>query len=266
MARKSGTRRTRKKTGAAGPAQPARAGRTAGPSKRRPWLWRVIWAVLRWPVRIVLVLGLLAVLWVAAYGFINPPGGIYMATEAWRLGKVQREWRDIERISPRLARAVIAAEDARFCAHPGFDVEAIRAALEASEQGRRLRGGSTITQQVAKNVFLWHERSWLRKGLEAGFTVLIEVFWSKRRIVEVYMNTVEFAPGVFGAEAAAQHHFGRPALALTPLQAARLAAVLPNPKTRSASAPSDFVRRRTRAIMDGAATLRADGRADCALH
>ena len=121
-------------------------------------------------------------------------------------------------------------------------------------------------RRCLKNVFLWHERSWLRKGLEAGFTVLIEVFWSKRRIVEVYMNTVEFAPGVFGAEAAAQHHFGRPALALTPLQAARLAAVLPNPKTRSASAPSDFVRRRTRAIMDGAATLRADGRADCALH
>ena len=150
MARKSGARRTRKKTRASGSAKPAGAGPTTGAPKRRSWLRRVVWAVLRWPVRIVLVLSLLAILWVAAYGFINPPGGIYMATEAWRLGKIQQEWRDIDRISPRLARAVIAAEDARFCAHPGFDVDAIRAALEASEQGRRLRGGSTITQQVAK--------------------------------------------------------------------------------------------------------------------
>ncbi|MEM7686985.1 MAG: transglycosylase domain-containing protein, partial [Pseudomonadota bacterium] len=124
-------------------------------------------------------------------------------------------------------------------------------------------GASTITQQVAKNMFLWHQRSWFRKGLEAGFTVLIEALWPKRRILEIYMNSVEFAPGVFGAEAAARHHFGRAASALTPTQAAQLAAVLPNPKARSASKPSAFVNRRTRSIMAGAATIRAKGRDKC---
>ena len=156
----------------------------------------------------------------------------------------------------------MAAEDARFCDHWGFDFAAIREAIEA-RKGGRVRGASTISQQVAKNVFLWHGRSWVRKGLEVGFTLLIEAIWPKRRIIEVYLNTAEFAPGVFGAEAAARHHFGREASALTADQAARLAAVLPAPKTRSAAAPSDFVRRRAAAIRDGAATLQAQGRDGC---
>ena len=227
--------------------------------KRRSLLWRL----LRWPVRLVGLLLAITIVWVLAYRIINPPGGIYMASEAWRLGGIQRDWQDLNQISPRLVRAVIAAEDARFCDHNGFDFDAIQAAIETNRQGGRVVGASTITQQVAKNVFLWHQRSWVRKGLEAGFTGLIEIAWPKRRIVEVYLNTVEFAPGVFGAEAAAAHHFRRPALALTPAQAARLAAVLPSPKKRSASAPSQRVRRRANAIAAGARTIQAEGRAAC---
>jgi monofunctional biosynthetic peptidoglycan transglycosylase len=187
-----------------------------------------------------------------------------MAAEAWRLGGVERDWRDLEEIAPVLARSVMAAEDARFCDHPGFDLDAIRAAIDERQRGR-VRGASTISQQVAKNVFLWHGRSWARKGLEAGFTVLIEALWPKRRILEVYLNTAEFAPGVFGAQAGARHHFGLGSDALGPDQSARLAAVLPNPKERSAARPSAFVAKRARAIRAGAATLAAEGRDDCIL-
>ncbi|MEM9059954.1 MAG: monofunctional biosynthetic peptidoglycan transglycosylase [Pseudomonadota bacterium] len=221
------------------------------------------WRILRWPLRLIVLLLVACVLWVGAYRFVAPPGGIYLASEAWTRGSISQDLRQIEDVSPRLGRAIIAAEDARFCDHYGFDFQAIRDAIRLNEQGKRTYGASTITQQVAKNMFLWHQRSWLRKGLEAGFTVLIEVLWPKRRILEIYMNSAEFAPGVFGAEAAAQHHFGRPASALTPTQAARLAAVLPNPKARSASKPSSFVRRRARSIAAGAATIRAEQRDTC---
>lgn len=235
-----------------------RAGRKAQ-RKARPF-WR---RLVRWPVRLVAWTLALAVLWVAAYRVIDPPGGIYMAREAIRLGGVEHEWRDLDRIAPALGRSVMGGEDARFCDHHGFDFEAIRAAMEASEEGGRLRGASTISQQVAKNVFLWQGRSWVRKGLEAGFTVLIELLWTKRRILEVYLNSVEFAPGVFGAEAAARHHFGRSADELTGRQAALLAAALPSPKTRDPSNPTAFVSRRARAIRAGAETLEAQGRDDC---
>jgi monofunctional biosynthetic peptidoglycan transglycosylase len=203
------------------------------------------------------------VLWVGAYTVIDPPGGIYLAREWWRLDGVAREWRDLEEISPDLARAVIAAEDANFCDHIGFDLAAIEKALTAGSEGKRLRGASTISQQVAKNVFLWHGRSWLRKGLEAGFTLLIEAIWTKRRILEVYLNTAEFGEGIFGAEAAAQHHFGRSAAKLTLKQAARLAAVLPDPKDRTPHGGTAFMKRRAAAIADGARTLEGEGRADC---
>ncbi len=228
------------------------------------------WRPLRWVVvrlfRLVAALLLLAVAWVGAYRFIDPPGGLYMASEAWRLGGIERTWRDLDEIAPAMARSAMAAEDARFCDHWGFDVEAIEAALEANRQGRRLRGGSTISQQVAKNVFLWHERSWVRKGLEAGFTVLIEALWPKARILEVYLNVAEFGDGVFGIEAAAQAAFGRPAVALNLTQASRLAAVLPNPKERSAGSPSSFVRSRGRSVAAGARTLEAQGRDACAFR
>ena len=242
----------------------ARLGRRSERQTRKPRRWpKVLWRVLRWPVRFCTGLLIFALLWVWSYRVIDPPGGIYMASEAWRLGHIDQEWRDLDQISPQLARTVIAAEDARFCTHNGFDFSAIQAALKANEQGKRLRGGSTITQQVAKNVFLWHERSWVRKGLEAGFTLLIEVLWPKRRILEVYVNMAEFAPGVFGAEAAARWHFDRSAASLSLRQAALLAATLPGPKTRSARKPSAFMRKRAHAIADGAEKLRQNGQASC---
>ena len=241
---------------------PRRRGKRAKALKpKRRSLW---WRLLRWPVRAVFAILVFCVLWVGLYRFIALPGGIYMATEAWEHGGIRQHWRPIEEISPRLVRSVMAAEDARFCDHHGFDFDAIRAAMRRNEQGKRTYGASTITQQTAKNVFLWHQRSWVRKGLEAGFTVLIELLWPKQRIIEMYLNTAEFAPGVFGAEAAAQHHFGRPALALTLAQASRLAAVLPNPKSRNAARPSNFVKRRARQIAAGAETLKAEGRDKCA--
>jgi len=203
------------------------------------------------------------ILWVGAYTVINPPGGFYMATEWVRLGGIERDWVDMDEISPQLARAVIAAEDAKFCDHFGFDIEAIQQALEHNERSRRVRGASTITQQVAKNVFLWHGRSWVRKGFEAGFTVLIEAIWTKRRTLEIYLNTVEFGPGIFGAEAAAEHYFKRPAAELSLGQSARLAAVLPDPKDRDPRSTSGFMSRRAAAIAGGAETLAAEGRAAC---
>ena len=158
-----------------------------------------------------------------------------------------------------LARSVVAAEDARFCQHWGIDVTAIRAALADGGQ----RGGSTISQQVVKNVFLWQDRSWLRKALETLLTPLVEAIWSKRRILEVYLNVAEMDEGVFGAEAAARHYFGVGPDALSARQAALIAAVLPNPKERSAARPSKNLRQRAAQIQDGAATIRADGRSAC---
>jgi monofunctional biosynthetic peptidoglycan transglycosylase len=153
----------------------------------------------------------------------------------------------------------VAAEDANFCKHWGFDIAAIKDAVSEGSN----RGASTLTQQVVKNVFLWHGRSYIRKAMEAVLTPAIEFAWSKQRILEIYLNIAEFDEGVFGVQAAAQHYFGVDARDLTPLQAARLAAVLPDPKGRSASKPSNFVRRRTQGIISGAETIAVDGRAQC---
>lgn len=198
-------------------------------------------------------------LWIVAYTFVPVPTTIYILQERARLGGIQRDWVPMEDISVNLARAVVAAEDANFCLHWGFDMDAIRAAIAEGAD----RGGSTISQQTVKNAFLWHGRSWLRKALEAAITPVMELIWPKARVLEVYLNVAEFAPGVFGAEAGAQYHFGVAAADLTPRQAALLAAVLPNPQERNASAPTSFVSRRAGAIADGAATIRADGRDQC---
>ncbi len=214
----------------------------------RRWLLRVIAFVM------ILVLGV-----ILAHSVVNPGQGIYMKQEARRLGSVDHLWIPLSDVAPVVARSVVAAEDANFCAHWGFDMKAIRAAL-ADGTGR---GASTLSQQVVKNTYLWHGRNWSRKALEALFTPLIELFWSKRRIVEVYLNMAEFDEGVFGIEAAAQHYFGVAPSKLTATQAARLAAILPSPKTRSASKPSGLVRKRAARIRDGAETIRRDGRADC---
>ena len=215
--------------------------------------------VLFWLSRGVLaVLGGFAFL-VVLFSFMNPPINVYQMQESVRLGGLEREWADWDEIAPVMGRAAVAAEDANFCLHWGFDMAAIRQAV-AEGSGR---GASTISQQVVKNVFLWHGRSWLRKAMEAMLTPAVELVWSKQRILEVYLNVAEFDEGVFGVQAAAQHYFGVDARDLSALQAARLAAVLPDPKGRSASNPSNFVRNRTRSIISGAETIAADGRDAC---
>jgi monofunctional biosynthetic peptidoglycan transglycosylase len=198
------------------------------------------------------------VTWTLLYALINPPTTPYMFAEGRRLDGARHEWVPMDRIAPVMARSAVAAEDANFCLHWGLDVNAIRTALE------RGRGGaSTISQQVVKNVFLWHGRSWSRKTIEALWTPVTEVFWSKRRILEIYLNVAEFDAGVFGVQAAAQHYFGVDAADLTATQAARLAAILPAPKERSAANPGNFTRNRAAQIIRGAETIAADGRADC---
>jgi monofunctional biosynthetic peptidoglycan transglycosylase len=168
-------------------------------------------------------------------------------------------------MSPYIVRAVIAAEDSNFCTHRGFDVNAIQEAMESNTEGGRMRGGSTISQQTAKNLFLWPQRSWLRKGLETYFTALIEFMWSKHRIMEAYLNAAEWGDGNFGIEAAARARFGVSAADLTPLQAARLAAVLPSPNRWRADSPGPYVRRRAAAIVQRAQVVRNERMAQCVL-
>ena len=196
--------------------------------------------------------------WTLLYAVINPPTTPYILSESSRLGGVEREWVDLEDVAPIMARAVVAAEDANFCLHWGLDVNAIQRAADTG-----VGGASTISQQVVKNTFLWQGRSWVRKAIEALWTPVAEALWSKRRIIEIYLNVVEFDEGVFGVQAAAQHYFGVDADQLSNTQAARLAAILPAPKNRSASNPSSFTRNRASSILGGAATIAADGRAAC---
>lgn len=213
----------------------------------------------RWLRRLVLLSVGIIGLATGTYAILNPPTGIYMKSEELRLGSIDHAWIDLDGIAPVMARSVVAAEDANFCAHWGFDMAAIRNAIDAGGN----RGASTLTQQVVKNVYLWHGRNWARKALEAVLTPVVEIVWSKRRILEIYLNMAEFDEGVFGVDAAAHHYFGIGPDELNARQAALLAAILPSPKQRSASKPSDFVRRRANAIMDGAATIARDGRAAC---
>ncbi|TKZ19369.1 monofunctional biosynthetic peptidoglycan transglycosylase [Shimia litoralis] len=214
----------------------------------RRWFRRgLIWAV---------SLGIFAVL---LFAVVNPPITWTMYSEKQRLGRLDYEWVPIEEIAPVFLRSVVAAEDANFCHHWGFDMKAIRAAL--AEGGAR--GASTISQQTVKNIYLWQGRSWIRKSLEGLITPVIEIAWTKRRILELYVNVAEFDAGVFGVEAASRHYFGVGPERLTATQAARLAAVLPSPRTRSASKPSAALRKRALSIIDGAATIRQDGRSAC---
>jgi monofunctional glycosyltransferase len=208
------------------------------------------------------VAALAVVLLVLLFRWVNPPPGPYMLAESLRRGGIARDWIALDAMADYLPLSAAAAEDADFCRHFGFDLKGIRAAL-ADDQ--RLRGGSSISQQVAKNVFLWQDRSWLRKGLEAGFTALIELLWPKRRIMEVYLNVAEIGDGVFGVEAAARQFWGLSAADLGPQRSARMMAVLPDPKGRSPVSGSGFVARRGASIERGAATIRADGRGACFL-
>ena len=228
------------------------------PRKRRPIL------------TILGLLALLGVLSVALLRIVPPPMTFLMSSRAVSGSGIDYRWRSLDDISPRLVEAVIAAEDAGFCDHYGFDVQAIEKAMRDNarneERGRdRIRGGSTISQQTAKNVFLWPGRDWVRKGLEAGYTLMIETLWGKRRIMEVYLNVAEWAPGVYGAQAASQYWFGKDADALTNREAARLAAILPSPRRYQAAQPGPYVRRRGGRIQAAMGTVRNEGMASCIL-
>lgn len=159
------------------------------------------------------------------------------------------DWEPIENISMNLQKAVIASEDGTFLKHNGFDFVAMQKAYKSNERGRRIKGGSTISQQTAKNVFLWQGRSYVRKGLEAYFTVLIEIIWGKERIMEVYLNSIEMGNGVYGAQAAAEHWYRKGASGLTPKQAAGIAAILPNPRKYAATSSSSYINRRKAKIV-----------------
>jgi len=216
----------------------------------RFFLW-ILWGLL------ILVALLFAI--IAVYKFVNPSKTIYILTEGRRLKNLTYEWRDIEQISPNVSRAIVAAEDANFCNHWGFDIPAIRLAIE---NGGSV-GASTISQQTVKNVFLWQGRSWPRKALEAIITPLVEAIWSKKRILEIYMNIAEFDEGVFGIATASMWYFGVDAKNLSLEQSSLLAATLPNPKNYSARIPTSYLKERAKRISSGAVIIRLDGRSTC---
>ncbi len=208
------------------------------------WLWKLP----------LLLLGL-SVLQVLALRFIDPPFSAFMAGrqfDAWVAGdwrfRVAYDWRDLDAIAPSLPVSLVAAEDQNFASHSGFDFKAIEKARTNNARGRKVRGASTISQQLAKNLFLWSGRSWVRKGIEAWYTVLIETLWPKHRIIEVYANVAEFGDGIYGAQAAARSFWGKDAARLSSSESARLAAVLPSPKRYSAARPGPYVQRRAQWI------------------
>jgi len=194
----------------------------------------------------------LTVLWVLLYKFVPVPYTPLMAIRAIEGSEkyeTRHNWVPIEEISPYLQLAVISSEDQTFLSHSGFDRKAIEKAFKNNEKGKKLRGGSTISQQTAKNAFLWPHRSWFRKGMEVYFTFLIETLWTKERILEVYLNSIEMGDGVFGAEAASQYWFHKSAKNLKAENAAAIAAILPSPRRYSANPPGPYVARRTQWVM-----------------
>ena len=199
--------------------------------RRKRAAWLVLALVISLPILIVL-----------PWRWLEPPESAFMMRSRAAGAEIHHQWVPWPAISPSLPIAVVAAEDQKFPEHRGFDTESIRSALE--ENGSKGRGASTISQQVVKNLYLWPGRSWVRKGIEAYLTVFLETLWPKQRILEVYLNIAELGPGIFGAEAAAQGFFGKPASELTAREAALLAAVLPSPKRMSPARPSPYVEER----------------------
>jgi monofunctional biosynthetic peptidoglycan transglycosylase len=208
--------------------------------KRRGW-----WATTAvWLVRAVVAFVLLSIFWVLLYRFVNPPVTFTMIGDKLQGRNLERAWMPIDRIDRNMVRAAIGGEDSKFCSHWGFDQDAIAAAMRRNARGGNvIRGGSTISQQTAKNAFLWQGGGYFRKGMEAWFTLLIENLWGKRRIMEVYLNLAETGIGTYGVNAGAEHYFGHDASAMSRTEAARMAAVLPLPKKRDAVAPKGFTRR-----------------------
>ncbi|MHB8285074.1 MAG: monofunctional biosynthetic peptidoglycan transglycosylase [Caulobacteraceae bacterium] len=243
------------------PARSSPPRQPAGP--RRPWL--------RWVLSGVVALALIAlvgpVVLAVVYRFVPPPITILMIERLAQGQGLHKQWTPIRAIAPSLVQSVIAAEDAQFCNHHGFDFHAMQAAAAHNERHPgKVRGGSTLSQQTAKNVFLWPGRSYVRKGLEAYDTVLIEAIWGKRRILEMYLNEAEWGPGVYGAQAAAERYFGHDADSLTPVEASRLAAILPDPLKWKAVHPGRYVAHRSAKIVARAATVRNDDLAACVLR
>ncbi len=230
--------------------------REASGRTRARGLRRIVNLILLLPViGLVLLLSLALV-----YSALTPPSTLMLGR--WlTLHSVDRQAVGLEAISPYLVQAVIASEDQRYCLHNGVDWGALRDVVD-DEEGPS-RGASTIPMQTVKNVFLWPSRDWVRKGLEAGYTVLIETVWSKRRIMEVYLNVVEWAPGVYGAQAASRHWFGKDARDLSPREAARLAAILPAPRRYEAAAPGPYVRRRAARVQAAMGAVRNEGLNTC---
>ena len=200
---------------------------------------------------------------ILTFRFVPPPMTPLMVFYG---GPVTQQWTPLESISPNLLQAVIASEDDKFCSHSGFDFEAIDQALDENAAGKRLRGASTISQQTAKNLFLLPDRTWVRKGIEAYLTVLLEALWPKRRILETYLNIAEWGPGRFGAEAAAQANFHKSAWQLTANEAARLATILPNPKEYKAEPPSPYVARQSQVILARMGEVKRDKLDACAIQ
>ena len=216
-----------------------------------------------WIIKLVLIFLIGSVLWVLAYRFINPPITATMAGDLLAGRGANRDWMGIKAIDRDMVRAAIAGEDSKFCSHNGFDYAAIENAMQRNASGGRIRGGSTISQQTAKNAFLWQGGGYVRKGLEAWFTVLEEALWPKQRIMEVYLNLAETGIGTYGVNAGSQRYFGHDASAMSATEAARIAAVLPLPKERGAVAPKGFTRRYGNTIAARIGVVGRDGLDAC---
>jgi monofunctional biosynthetic peptidoglycan transglycosylase len=214
-------------------------------------------------LKAVLIFVLGSVLWVGLYRFVPPPVTVTMLGDAVAGRGITKDWMSLSAMDPDMARAAIAGEDSRFCSHSGFDYRAIAGAAMRNAKGGRIRGGSTISQQTAKNAFLWQGGGYLRKGFEAWFTLLIEQLWGKRRIMEVYLNIAETGIGTYGANAGAQRYFGHDASQLSAVEAGRIAAVLPLPKKRAAISPTGFVRRHGNRLARVVGVVRREGLDAC---
>ncbi|MDO5510208.1 MAG: monofunctional biosynthetic peptidoglycan transglycosylase [Weeksellaceae bacterium] len=214
--------------------------------------------IFRFFIKLIIFLLVLPWLYALILLVIPPPITITQATSMVEGHGLKRDYLPLHQIPENAAWAVIAAEDQTFAQHSGFDFAGIEKAMESNAKGKRVRGASTISQQVAKNVFLWQGRSWLRKGLETYCTFVIEVLWSKKRIVYTYLNIVEMGKGVFGIEAAAQHYFQKPAAQLTANESARIAAALPSPKTYKVNPASGYIAKRATWIERQTRNLKQD--------
>jgi len=231
--------------------------------RRRARSGSLIGRIFSWIVKLILIFLVGSVLWVLAYRFVNPPITATMLGDLLAGRGASPDWMPIDQIDRDMVRAAIGAEDSKFCSHNGFDVEAIEDAMKRNASGGRIRGGSTISQQTAKNAFLWQGGGYFRKGMEAWFTFLMEHLWTKRRIMEVYLNLAETGIGTYGVNAGAQRYFDHDASAMSATEAARIAAVLPLPKRRGAIAPKGFTRRYGNSISSRIGIVAQDGLDAC---